>query len=89
MAALELFWTKTLLLLPNFVKIRKYVVICTISQISCLLERPPISWIKNSIKPNRVQHILRHIYYATMQKLCKSEALSGPKNPYKSHKDSP
>ena len=25
--------------------------------------------------PNRVQHILRHFYYATMQKLCKFEAL--------------
>ena len=33
----------------------------------CLLERPSISWIKNSIKPNRDQHILRHVYYATMQ----------------------
>ena len=54
-----------------------------------ILERPSISWIKNSIKPNRVQHILRHIYYATMQKLCKFEALYRPKIQCKSHKGNP
>ena len=54
-----------------------------------LLERPSISWIKNSIKPNRVRHILRHIYYATMQKLCKFEALYSPENQCKSHKGNP
>ena len=32
------------------------------------------SRIRNSIKPHRVQYIIRHIYYTTMQKLCKFEA---------------
>ena len=54
-----------------------------------LIERPSVSWIKNSIKPNRVQHILRHIYYATMQKLCKFEALYRPEIQCKSHKGNP
>ena len=29
----------------------------------------------NSIIPNRVQHILRHNYKSTMEKLCKFDAL--------------
>ena len=29
--------------------------------IAYFLERPSMSWIMNSIKPNRVQHILRHL----------------------------
>ena len=53
------------------------------------LEWPSISRIKNFIKPNRVQHILRHIYYATMQKLCKFEALYRPEIQCKSHKGNP
>ena len=54
------------------------------------IERPSISWIKNSIKQNRVKHILRHIYYAaSMQKLCKFEALYKPEIQYKSHKGNP
>ena len=54
-----------------------------------VLELPSISRIKNSIKLNRVQHILRHIYYATMQKLCKFEALYMPEIQCKSHKGNP
>ena len=45
--------------------------------------------IKNSIKPNRVQHIPRHIYYATMQKLCKFEELYTLEIQCKSHKGNP
>ena len=56
--------------------------------IKTILEWPSKSKLKNSIKPYRLHYILKHIYYKTLQKLCKSEALSGPKNPYKSHKDS-
>ena len=41
--------------------------------------------IKNSIKPHRVQHILRPFYYTPIQKLCTFEA----ENHYKCHKDSP
>ena len=41
--------------------------------------------IKNSIKPHRVQHILRHFYYTTIQKLCKFEALYWPEIQYKCH----
>ena len=37
-----------------------------------------IKRIKNPIKQNGVKHILRHIYYATMQKFCKFEALYRP-----------
>ena len=58
-------------------------------QRSKVVERPSISWIKNSIKPNRVQHNLRHIYFATMQKLCKFEALYMPEIQCKSHKGNP
>ena len=43
-----------------------------------LIEWPSKSRIKNSIKPHRVQYILRHFYYATMQKLWKFEALFRP-----------
>ena len=45
--------------------------------------------IKNSIKPHGVQHILRHFYYTTMQKLSKFEALSWPENQCKCHKGNP
>ena len=45
--------------------------------------------IKNSIKPYRVQHILRHFYYTTMKQLCKFEALSRPEIQCKCHKDNP
>ena len=54
-----------------------------------IVEWPSISRIKNSIKPHRVQHILRHIYYATMQKLCKFEVLYRPEIQCKSHKGNP
>ena len=40
-----------------------------------IVEWPSISRIKNSIKPNRVRHILRHIYYATMQKLFNAKVI--------------
>ena len=39
----------------------------TKSGIISILKRPSLSWIKNSIKPNRVQHIIRHIYYANLK----------------------
>ena len=44
-----------------------------------ILEWPSESRIRNSIKPYRVQYIIRHFYYTTIQKLCKFEALSGQK----------
>ena len=54
-----------------------------------ILEWPSKSRIMNSIKPHRVQHILRHFYYTTMQKLCEFEALSKPENQCNCHKGSP
>ena len=54
-----------------------------------IIEWPSISRIKNSIKPNGVKHILRHIYYATMQKLSKFEALYRPEIQCKSHNGNP
>ena len=50
---------------------------------------PSKSRINNSIKPHRVQHVLRHFYYTTMQKLCNFEALYRPEIQCKCHKDSP
>ena len=54
-----------------------------------LIELPSKSRIMNSIKPQRVQYILRHFYYATMQKLCKFKALYRPEIQCNCHKDSP
>ena len=39
------------------------------------------------IKPHRVQHILRHFNYTTMQKLRNFEALHRPEIECKCHKD--
>ena len=60
-----------------------------IIQVLYIVEWPSLSRIKNSIEPNRVQHILRHIYYATMQKLCKFEAIYAPEIQFKSDKGDP
>ena len=54
----------------------------------CPLEWLSKSRIRNSIEPHRVQYIIRHIYYTTMQKLCKFEALSRQENQCKCHKGS-
>ena len=43
--------------------------------------------IKNSIKPYRVQYILRNFYYISMQKLPKFEALFKPEIQCNCHKD--
>ena len=70
--------------LPSFLKYRKFI-----KGLHKLLEWPSLSRIKNSIKSNKVQHILRHIHYATMQKLCKIAALYGQEIQCKSHKGNP
>ena len=54
-----------------------------------LIEWPSKLRIKNSVKPHRVQYILRHFYYTTMQKLCNFEALYRPEIQCKCHKGSP
>ena len=55
----------------------------------CIIEWPSKLRINNSVKPHRVQYILRHFYYTTMQKLCNCEALYRPEIQCKCHKGSP